>query len=160
MADYDTYQWRLRALGAFLDTQFAAEVTIIEARPRFAVRYYRRRDEGDPIFVLVESAQLRAITEALKQRRRSLFDDAPTAQHPGPITADDRYQDLFRALGWELDDLKGSNVVIDEREDGLYIAYAYRDPATGKTTRKRVANLGPVEREAILTDARRRRRHL
>ncbi len=158
MADFDTYQWRLRALGAFLDTQSAIDASVIEARQGFALRYYRRREQGDPLFVLIESPQLRAITEALQQRRTERAAAERTAQHPGQITEEDHYQDLFRALGWELDDLHGRNIVIDERGDGLYLAYSHTDAATGEWTRKRVATLGAEECQAILDDARRRRR--
>jgi uncharacterized protein YceH (UPF0502 family) len=158
MTTVDTYQWRMRALGAFLDTHAANDVTVIETQSGFAVRYYQGHDSGDTLFVLVEAAQIRAITEALKGRRRTAFDDAPTSRAPGQVH--DRYQDLFRALGWELDDLRARNVMLDEREDGFYVSYLFRDPATGRIKRKRIANLGPVEREAILADAKRRRRQL
>ncbi|MGH2441696.1 MAG: hypothetical protein ACRDFX_00850 [Chloroflexota bacterium] len=155
----DTYQWRLRALGAFLDTQNAAYFTIIETRSGFAVRYYQGMDDPVPIFVQVEEAQLRAITEALRERRREPLASSPAdAVLLGPITQDGKYQDFFRAIGWELDDLVAASIVLDEQEQGVFMAYAFRDPATGQDWRKRVATLGPIEKEQIMAEALKRRR--
>lgn len=157
MHENDTYQWRLRALGAFLDTQRASFISLIETKTGFAVRYYQRASERDPIFVHVEAAQLRAIAEALRGRRGT---DALPAMAPSiEGVKDDRYQDFFRALGWELDDLRAANITLDEQEEeGVFVAYAFRDPETGKDWRKRVAHLGAVEKQQIMSEALHRRR--
>lgn len=160
MHETDNYQWKLRALGAFLDTQRAAHISIIETRTGYAVRYYQHSQEREPVFVLVEDLQLRAINEALRERRTPVpgQDDAALG---GPLSQEGKYQDFFRALGWELDDLVAGSVLLDEQEEtGVFVTYAYRDPANPQIWRKRIANLGTIEKQQILEEARNRRRRL
>ncbi len=155
----DTYQWKLRAVGAFLDTQSAVFVSLIETRNGFGVRYYQRQTGQEPAFAFIEEPQLRAIGTALRERRRLPEGHAIDGLVlRGPITQQGRYQDLYRALGWELDDLKASSIVMDEQENGVFLSYAYRDPADGSIWRKRVATLDTPEQEEILAAARGRRR--
>jgi hypothetical protein len=155
----DNYQWKLRALGAFLDTQNAGHISVIETRSGFATRYYQQLGEHAPTFVLVEEPQLRAINEALRQRR----EPTPTPGSVplgGPLSAQGKYQDFFRALGWELDDLAAGSILLDEQDEGVLLTYAYRDPANPQIWGKRSASLGQIEQEQILKEARGRRRRL
>lgn len=146
-----SYQWQLRALGAFLDAQPAADVSIMEVGDRYAVRYYdARRDHSSPVFVFMDVQQLQRINDALLERRER----GASGQHG--FEPDGRYQDLLRALGWELDDLDANQIVMDERTEGLYVSYRYTSP-DGELFRKRIANLGVPDWEAILHEARSRR---
>ena len=153
----DNYQWKLRALGAFLDTQSATHISVIETRSGFATRYYPSRGPHEPTFVLVEEPQLRAINEALRQRREP---PATPGSVPlgGPLSSEGKYQDFFRALGWELDDLSAGSILLDEQDVGVLLTYAYRNPENPQTWSKRSANLSPIEQEQILEQARGRRR--
>jgi|SRR5947209_3755193 len=159
MHDNDNYQWKLRALGAFLDTQQASRISVIETRSGFATRYYRDLDAQDPTFVLVEELQLRAINEALRQRREPANTPGAVALG-GPLSAQGKYQDFFRALGWELDDLSAGSILLDEQNDGVLLTYAFRDPANPQIWSKRSATLGPIEQEQIMKEAYGRRRQL
>jgi hypothetical protein len=155
----DNYQWKLRALGAFLDTQTASHISLIETRNGFATRYYQHRGATEPTFVLVEEPQLRAITEALRQRR-VLTTRPGEPELGGPLSSQGRYQDFFRALGWELDDLSAGAILLDEQENGVLVTYAFRDPANPEIWSKRSASLGTIEREEIIKAAYGRRRRL
>lgn len=158
MHQSDDYQWKLRAVGAFLDTQRASRISAIETRTGYALRYYQEGQGSEPVFVIVEQAQLRAITEALRQRRIPVPGEGDIALG-GPLSQQGKYQDFFRALGWELDDLGAGSVLLDEQEEtGVFVTYAYRDPTNPQFWRKRIANLGAIEQQQILTEARARRR--
>jgi len=69
-----------------------------------------------------------------------------------------QYQDLFRALGWELDDSDARNVLITEVEDGLLLTFLALRPGSGTQWEKQSANLGGTAMQEILLDARSRRR--
>jgi hypothetical protein len=155
----DNYQWKLRALGAFLDTQNATHISVIETRSGFATRYYQASGSHEPTFVLVEEPQLRAINDALRQRREPPATPG-AAPLGGPLSAQGKYQDFFRALGWELDDLSASSILLDEQEVGVLLTYAFRDPSNPQIWSKRSASLGPIEQEQILKEAYGRRRRL
>jgi hypothetical protein len=147
----DVYQWKLRSLGAYLDERKAYGLSLIESAGGFAVRYFRESNEREPNFEQLNDTQLRAFQAALVKRRSP--SEGSKEEEPAP----GRYQDFLRALGWELDDTTAFNIVLDELEQAFYLTYVSYDPPAGTAWNKRMANLGPGEKHAILRDARGRR---
>lgn len=148
-----TYQWLLRALGAYLDEQPSCRITLTETNEGFLVRLQRAVTKIDPLVVVLKR-------ENLVQQISSLLD------RPKPVTRvrhqgiwqnfPNGHQDFFRALGFELDEAHAVGILIDELEDGLVVSYSYPDPTSG-AWRKRMVVLGMEEIEAILNAAFERR---
>lgn len=152
MQNLETYQWKLRALGGYLDDRGATHVSIIETRGGYAVRYFAKPTDPEATFVHLDDVRLRMYAENLLRRRRPQAPPTPEGTSPKPT-----YQDFFRALGWELDDMAACNIVLDEQDEGMFLSYASFDPQVGYMWRKRIANLGPGEQQAILSEAYSRR---
>lgn len=67
------------------------------------------------------------------------------------------YQDFLRALGHELEQVPGYEILLEELEEGFLLTYQYLLPSEGYQPRKQMAVIAAEEREDILTRARGRR---
>lgn len=147
------YQWMLRAIGAYLDERAAGDVCVIETPEGFALRFAGK--EGSvPLDLMRFDYDTMVTYNKLLERRRQ-------EQVRSGGLADDQnhqYQDVFRALGWELDDSDARNVLITEVEDGLLLTFLALRRDSGTQWEKQSANLGETAMQAILRDARSRRR--
>lgn len=148
-----TYQWLLRALGAYLDDQPTCRITLTEMSEGFLVRLQRTVSKIDPTVVLLRREHLVDQIHALLDKSRP----ATGVRHPGVWqNFPNGHQDFFRALGFEFDEAQARGILIDELEDGLVLTYSFRDPESG-AWRKRMALLGVEDIEAILNAAFERR---
>lgn len=148
-----TYQWLLRALGAYLDEEPSCRITLTEMPEGFLVRLQRAVTKIDPMVVMLRRntlvEQVRALLDRPKPttrvRHQGIWQNFPNG-----------HQDFLRALGYELDESRATGILLDELEDGLVLTYSYPDPQSG-AWRKRMVVLGMEEIEAILNAAFERR---
>jgi hypothetical protein len=148
-----SYQGNLRKLGAWLDAVDATRINILELADGFAARYQR----PDVDVVIMQRFFTRAEVLALRwgdlKLRRHFRRERGLAQEPGG------YQDLFRALGFDLDEKAAALIQLDERDSILQVSYLA--PATGDGAAPvQVRDVyGPDERDLLRTHAHERRRH-
>lgn len=154
-----SYQERLRAIGAYLDEYGVSWVSMIEANGGFLLRAPVPAS-GNPGVLLEFSYEDLADRRALLSRRRGR--GVMAAAKPRRLSDQYRafeamYQDLFRALGWELDDSSAHNVLLDEVESCFLVTYSARHSPNDSEWSKRSVKLGIPELETMLKDARGRR---
>jgi hypothetical protein len=152
---YDTYQWLLRAVGSYLDEEPSCRISLAEVSDGFIVRIQRALHKMEPQVEHFKRENLEEQLERLFSSRK------PTKQaHHQGIWANfpNGHADFFRALGYELDQAKASNIVLDELEDGLVLTYTFPVNEDGSQWQKRLVRLGLDEIEAILNAAFERRK--
>lgn len=151
---YDTYQWLLRAVGSFLDEEPSCRISMAEVSDGFIVRIQRALHRMDPQVEHFKRENLEEQLDRLFKRGKPIA----KAHHQGIWASfPNGHADFFRALGYELDTARASNIVLDELEDGLVLTYTYPVDDEGKTWNKRVVRLGLDEIETILNAAFERR---
>ena len=151
----NTYQWLLRALGAYLDEEPSCRISLAEVSDGFLVRLQRALHKLDP---QVEHFKRDTLLEQLEHLRNKPK-NAPRARHQGVWSSfPNGHQDFFRALGYELDQAQARGILIDELEDGVVVTYSYPDTSPGAKWKKRMVVLGVAEIEAILNAAFERRK--
>ena len=67
------------------------------------------------------------------------------------------YENILRALGYELDQVEAYSLLIDELDEGLVVTYQYLRPTEGFSARKRMVILGAEALQSVVEDARSRR---
>lgn len=130
MGRTDTYQWLLRGLGAYLDEQPSCRISLAEIPDGFLVRLQRALHKLEPEIVKFDHDSLREQLEQLFETKKH----TGRVRHQG-IWANfpNGHADFFRALGYELDQEKARNVLIDELEDGIVVTYTHpEDNGWGK----------------------------
>jgi hypothetical protein len=151
----NTYQWLLRALGAYLDEEPSCRISLAEVSDGFLVRLQRALHKLDP---QVEHFKRDSLQEQLT-RLRTERKQGVRARHQGVWSSfPNGHQDFFRALGYELDQAQARGILIDELEDGVVVTYSYPDTSMGSKWKKRMVVLGITEIEAILNAAFDRRK--
>lgn len=63
------------------------------------------------------------------------------------------YQDLFRAIGYELVDAGAYSIILDELDDGFLLTYQYYNPESGFMLHKRQIQLKRDDTRLILSVA-------
>lgn len=150
----NTYQWLLRALGAYLDEEPSCRISLAEVSDGFLVRLQRALHKLDP---QVEHFKRDTLQEQLVRLQRERK-HSTRARHQGVWSSfPNGHQDFFRALGYELDQAQARGILIDELEDGVVVTYSFPDTAAGSKWKKRMVVLGITEIEAILNAAFERR---
>lgn len=150
MSGNANYQWTLRAVGAFLDGEGGSFISLVETEDGFALRY--RAPDADSVLRRFSTPELQSLNHSMQSRRA---DDA--VDHIVSRDEAESYSDWLRALGWELDQSDAYSVVCDEVNGNMLVTYLHLDPRLGHAVEKRLAVLSPVDRIAILRDARLRR---
>jgi hypothetical protein len=156
---FRSYQENLRKIGAWLDAAAAFHVNVLEVGNGFAVRYQEAPSDEvvmQRVFTQEEVRSLRWGDLGLRRRFLRRFGKGPgLTREPGG------YQDLFRALGHQLDEAPVRHVMLDEDDDAdtLTVSYQVRDPDTGDEWITQTLVLGPAERDEIRQAARSRRLH-
>lgn len=148
----DTYQWRLRALGSYLDSEPSYRVCLVEIPDGFLVRLQRGLYKFEVQDIRFDHDKLREQLDALFQRHKWT-----ASAHRGGIwqAFPNGHADFFRALGYELDQESARDVLIEELDDGMLVLYS--KPADGGWQR-RMVNLSVADVEKILNAAFERRR--
>jgi hypothetical protein len=142
------YQEALRSIGAFLDNRHAFHANVIEVLDGFTVRYQRSDLHSELISEHLGYVQLQAPAD-IKHRRRGL----PF----GGRKPERRYEDILRALGFELDEAQAYSLLIDEIDEGFLVTYQYLKPSQGVMVRKRMVFLDSNSVVQVLDDAHGRR---
>lgn len=103
-----TYQNRLRVMGRLIDDERLHSITLIEVAGGFVLRATR---EADPWPVLIELDD-RKIAKML--RRAPELRGTPKPYRTSTDLIPDGYENMLRALGYELDQRIAENVVVAE----------------------------------------------
>jgi hypothetical protein len=154
-----SYTWALRSVGAYLDEHKAQKISLLEV-PEGIVATYSETSENGPDrammpFTIEEMVQYRSEME--HQRVASLTHGRDVASPPHVLGAAG-YQDLLRALGWELDDTRAYNILVREMDDQFMLTYEYLDPRDNYLPYKRLLMLGADEIGLLMTEAYERRK--
>jgi hypothetical protein len=118
-----TYQNRLRVLGRFIDAEMLHSITLIEIADGFILRAMR---DTNPWPLLIEFDD----RKTSKMLRRAPDDRG--SQPPHRESRDlipDGYENMLRALGFELDQRIAENIVITELPS--FIAFSGFEPVLG-----------------------------
>jgi hypothetical protein len=146
-----TYQSALRAVGAYLDEHGARRINLLESGDGFAVRYQPQRDTPDSVLVLLSTDKLLDLSaQPERKRRRGPFGLSTSIEHGA-------YENVLRALGFELDQVHAYSILVDEIDEGMVVTYQYLKPAEGFNARKRMVILGAAAMQSVLNDAKSRR---
>lgn len=143
------YQRLLRSIGAYLDNQGASQVYVLETDDGFVVRYIVTHQPFRVMSVHLRVDDVVAI-DCRHQGRRA-EGDPKQDQNPG------RYQDLLRAIGYELEHADARHVVLDEVDGTFTLTYHYSSSARAVMHKHR-ATITPAEAEELFRRARARRR--
>lgn len=151
-----TYQWMLRAVGAFLDEEPSCRITMVEVPDGFIVRLQRALHKLEPqIFHFKRDTLVEQLDQLTRQRKAM----GQRPHHQGVWSYfPNGHQDFLRALGFELDDTRARGVLIDELEEGVLVTYRYPE-GDGGDWHKRMVELGMKEIEEILNTAFERRKN-
>src|SRR5947209_6500739 len=142
------YQTALRDIGAWLDEAWAAGATLVETPDGWAVRYGFERYSPPMLFKHFSRADLSDLSvHGQEQRRRS---------HSRPDTERSR-RDLFRTIGFELDNAGATNVLLDHVESDLLVTFEAQNPSQGFNWRKELLLVRPEMGSGLLERARLRR---
>jgi hypothetical protein len=153
-----TYQWMLRALGAYMDDEPSCRISLAEAPDGFLVRLQRALHKLEPNVIHFKRESLREQLDQLMKQNRPV---GPRIKHQGVWSHfPNGHQDFLRALGYELDQASAQGILLDELEEGIVLTYSYPEPsgdANGTGWKKRMVVLGVPEIETILNAAFERR---
>jgi hypothetical protein len=144
------YQSALRTIGAHIDEQEGAQICVLEIEHEFLVRYQSRVDRSRVLSARISLDDLSAWDQ---QRRRRGAGSA----HVRRTQLAGEYQDILRALGYELEHACACQLNLEEL-DGT-IVLSYYAPDSGLVLRKYRMIVTSHETERILRRAR-ARRHL
>lgn len=148
--DRESYQGRLRALGAYIDGEGASSILVIETLDGFLVRWQEPQSEQTIHEVAVNEADLRSLADLDLTLRR--FGDG------GDVAASGHYQDLLRSIGHELDQLDARFILLDQVEDSIFVSYQCPNPTEHFTSHKQMKVFGTDDQGRLLQQARARRR--
>jgi hypothetical protein len=126
--DRIAYQPLLRIIGRDLDQRHASQVRLMETPSGFAVQYFEnsQRFEISSLEYLYEELQARTRTGRLQPLLRHPRGAGARFRHGKPT-----YQDFFRALGYELEDVGAYSILLDELEEGYLLTYQFYNPDSG-----------------------------
>ena len=157
--DVVSYQRVLRTVGAYLDEYAKSQVSLLETKDGFALR--TNSSGNDSVSDLHEFAYEDLVNRnSLLTRRRgrgAMAAARPQNRHSGVRSLQVMYQDLLRALGWELDSSSAYNVLVEEVNGSLLVSYIALNSPTDPVWSKRSATLGVPELESMLKEAYARR---
>jgi hypothetical protein len=154
-----SYQRILRTVGAYVDEYAGSQISLIETKDSIALR--TAQIGNGTLSTLIEfSFEDLVDRSALLTRRRgrgAMSAAKPRRIHSGHLSLETMYQDLLRALGWELDDTSAYNVLVEEVDGTFFVTYVALNSPNDPVWTKRSAKLGIPELETMLKDSRARR---
>lgn len=153
-----SYEKALRTLGQYLDARDSTMVHVLEAINGFTVRYQERADDPASALVSFTKSDLLALDEEARRNRRIIRLLSGRSGKAGHVRGS-TYQQMFRALGSQLDAAEAYGLLIDEVEEGFLVTYQHLQSRDGYQSRKQLLILGDDALEIIMTDARARREH-
>lgn len=149
-----SYQLMLRAVGAYIDIERPRAFSVVEVGEGLWL-LLDSEDEDVLHEVRLERETLMRQGEQLVRGRTGRADGSAVIVSVAP--REGRYQDLLRALGYQLDKSEARHVLLSAAKDGLFITYSTPDRAGGIGWRQQMALLGQGEIEMVLEAARERR---
>lgn len=149
LQDRVPYQTTLRVLGSFLDEERARRINLMEVADGFAARYQHDRDNPDSILARFTFPEISKLERDLAGRRRGRFNRSGSTQSA--------YENILRALGYELDDAGAYSILVDEIDEGMVVTYQYLKPTEGFNARKRMVIMGAEAMQSVLDAAHARR---
>ena len=146
------YQATLRAIGARLDGMRVCRINLLEVADGFMIRYQESQDDSQLSLLHCEHRELLSLsTELEHKRKRKGFSFSQKESSVGT------YENVLRALGFELDQAEAYSLLIDELDDGMVVTYQYLRPSEDFQARKRMVILGAEAMAAVIEDAKSRR---
>jgi hypothetical protein len=140
-----TYQVALRVLGAWLDDQGAAPgIRILETMEGFVVQQSSDHSTGAETSQTLTFDQVWDLDAQKKNRKRSKEKDGG-------------YQNLFRAIGYELDEADAHTILLEQIDDDLLLTYLYPHYVGGFALLKQFTVIGREARREMLRMAQTRR---
>jgi hypothetical protein len=140
-----TYQVALRALGAWLDDQGAAPgIRILETMEGFVVQQSSQHSTGAETSRTLTFDQVWDLDAARKNRKRSKEKDGG-------------YQNVLRAIGFELDEADAHTILLEQIDDDLLLTYVYPHYVGGFALLKQFTVIAPEARQEMLRAAQSRR---
>src|SRR5947209_6090129 len=157
--DVVSYQRVLRTVGAYLDEYAASHVSLIETKDGFAVRTDRpgNGSVSDAVEFAYEDLVNRNSLLTRRRGRGAMAAARPRHLFSGIQSLDAMYQDLLRALGWELDFSSAYNVLVEEVNSNLLVSYIALNSPNDPVWIKRSATLTVPVLETMLKEAYARR---
>ncbi|HEX8918492.1 MAG TPA: hypothetical protein VF898_08310 [Chloroflexota bacterium] len=139
----------LRALGRQLDENDATDVRVLEVPSGFFVQF--RQHGGTNQLVTLDRTY-----KDLANRQSSFPYPHVLKRHRsmGHVS----YENLFRALGYELDQVSAWTLLIEELTDGLMLTYQFLNPVEGYMMHKKIVTPTWEETEALVQSATSRRK--
>jgi hypothetical protein len=147
-----SYQTVLRLVGLHLDQDSARDIAIVETPDGFVGRY--QPASAAPELVARNFLHDELPSSAARIRREREHNRKGDVDEAAPFQT---YEDLLRAVGYELDLLEAHNLVVDEVDDSFMVTYQFLSPSKGYLPRKRLIVLGPREVRRLIDDAHSRR---
>ncbi len=139
------YQWMLRAIVAYLDERAAGDECVMETPEGFALRFAGKEGSVPLDLVRFDYDAMIPHNKLLEWRRQEQVCSRGLAEDQNH-----QYQDLFRALGWELDDSDARNALITEVKDGLLLTFLALRRGFGTQREKQSANLSGTAMQALV----------
>jgi hypothetical protein len=140
-----TYQAALRAIGQWLDLQEAtAGMRIVETPDGFLVAHTPDDDPDNDVSWMFTFDDMIALAEDMSRRTR----------FPGGSV---QYQDLLRAVGYELDEVEAHAVLLEQVNDDLLLTYLYPNYVGGLSLHKQFTVMPQDAAAELVCNARERR---
>jgi hypothetical protein len=140
-----TYQVALRALGAWLDAQGAAPgIRIVETTAGFVVQQSSQDSTGVETSRTITFDEVWDLAGDKKRRKRSKEKDGG-------------YQNLLRAVGYELDEADAHTILVDQIDEDLLVTYLYPHYVGGFALLKQFTVIAPETRMEVVRAAQDRR---
>jgi hypothetical protein len=111
-----TYQNQLRIIGRHLDMNDYRAISVLDVEGGILVRASTARRHESELLEFPDNAFVEMVRDAIKARGRRKKVNRNTALVPTG------YEDLLRALGYELDQRLAKSITLHEGQQSLYVA--------------------------------------
>ncbi len=135
--DQRSYQWALRVVGRYLDSEPTNNVSITETNDGFTVRAYSTSIQADERVKHFQWDRLEDLDQYYRYANRGMGGKPPKVAAPHFPCG---HQAALRKLGALLDEEHASGLSVDEVENGLDVSYSHprEDDAQGVEKRQHV----------------------
>lgn len=146
-----TYQNQLRIIGRHLDTNGYRSISLLDVEGGILVRAFTTRKHESELLEFPDNAFNQMVRDAIQGRGRRKKSDRKTPVVPTG------YEDLLRALGYELDQRMAKSITIHESPDSLFVAGLAASDHSNGTFSPFTMSLSGNDVDAVLDAAFRRR---
>jgi hypothetical protein len=152
--DRTPYQLTLRRLGAYLDVHGLTHVHVMEGPSGFHIHYHEPESHlaREELLCIDDLVSLEAAQVGHQGRRGvSRHWRSPLVPSRAP------YEDVFRALGYELEQARANSILLVEVDGSFLLTYIHLDAARGFIFRKHHTVVDAAEQVTLLRAAVARR---